>query len=71
MMAQHLGKSKGEYKMKNEIPLEYQMSKTLFDSYLKTRKEKDKKLNPYVYVMGVINEEFNLRGTVKHLFIYD
>lgn len=50
--------------------LEYQMSKELFDTLLKTRKsEAQKKMNPYTYVMGIINEEYGLKGTVTRVSI--
>lgn len=55
--------------MKNSYPLEYQMPKQMFEAILKTRNNKNSKMNPYVYVMNVINESFGLRGTVTKLSI--
>lgn len=55
--------------MKNEHPLEYQMSRDMFNAMLKQRSEGEKKLNPYNYVMNVINEEWNLRGKVTRLSV--
>ena len=51
--------------------MEYQMTKQMFDSLLKTRSETEKKLNPYVFVMQVVNREFGIKGTVTHISIYD
>lgn len=57
--------------MKNDRPIEYQITKKAFDSILETRAEAEKKLNPYQYVMDVINTEYGLRGTVTHIAIFD
>lgn len=58
--------------MRNEKPIDYRMTKKMFDSILSTRvTESEKKLNPYEYVMNRLNEELNLRGTVKHVSIFD
>ena len=51
--------------------MEYQMTKQMFDSLLKTRSETEKKLNTYVFVMQVVNREFGIKGTVTHISIYD
>ena len=51
--------------------IEYQMTKKMFNAMLEGRTEEQKKGNPYTYVMDVINNEFGLRGVVKHLFILD
>ena len=56
--------------MKNKS-VEYQMTKRMFDSLLNTRTELEKKLNPYVFVMNVINNEFGVKGEVTHISIYD
>lgn len=56
--------------MKNN-DIEYQMTKQMFDALLKTRSEEEKKLNPYAFVMQVINREFGIKGTVTHISIYD
>lgn len=55
--------------MKNEKPIEYQMTKKMFKAMLEGRTEVEKKMNPYDYVMGVINDDFGLRGKVTQLFI--
>lgn len=58
--------------MKNEKSIDYRMSKKMFDAILSTRvSDSEKKMNPYEYVMKRINEEFNLRGTVEHVSIFD
>lgn len=57
--------------MKNEHPIEYAMSKTMFNSLLATRKGDEKKKNPYVFVMEYINSTHNLRGKVTKLHIED
>ncbi len=55
--------------IKNERPIEYQMTKRMFNTILEKRSEIEKKENPYSYVMKVINEEFGLRGKVTSIFI--
>lgn len=58
--------------MKNERYIDYRMTQTMFDAILTTRTtESEKKQNPYEYVMKVLNEEYGLRGTVKHISIFD
>ena len=52
-------------------PIEYRLSRTLFNSILDTRKGDEKKENPYKYAMKVINSNFNLYGHVTSLFIVD
>lgn len=47
--------------------IDYQMPKKMFDELLKTRTESEKRLNPYQFVMGIINEQFGIKGTVTHL----
>ena len=50
--------------------IEYRMSKQMFDSLVKTRNSAaDKKMNPYAYVMKVVNSDFGLKGEVKKLHI--
>lgn len=57
---------------KNDRNIGYQMNKKMFDEILSSRQtEADKKMNPYTYVMGVINEQFGLRGTVKHISLFE
>ena len=56
--------------MKNNRAIGYQMTKKMFDEILSWRTEEEKKLNPYNYVMNVVNEQFRLRGTVKHISIF-
>lgn len=53
----------------NEIG--YKMTQRMFDSLLEERTEEEKKKNPYVYVMQVINEQFGLKGKVTHIHIFD
>lgn len=55
--------------IKNERPIEYQMTQKMFDALLEQRTEAEKKENPYSYVMDIINREYGLRGTVKHILI--
>lgn len=58
--------------MRNEKPIDYRMTKKMFDSILATRTtESEKKQNPYEYVMKVVNEGYGIRGTVKHISIFD
>lgn len=58
--------------MRNEKPIDYRMTKKMFDSILATRAtESEKKQNPYEYVMKVVNEGYGIRGTVKHISIFD
>ena len=56
--------------MKKNTGIEYQMSKKMFDTLLKTRKEEEKKMNPYTFVMKIINEQFGVKGEVTHVSIY-
>lgn len=42
--------------MKNSQGLEYRMSKKMFNELLSSRTEEEKKQNPYVYVIQIINE---------------
>lgn len=56
----------------NNEGIDYRMTKKMFDNLLESRvTEDDKKMNPYVYVMNVVNESFGLKGTVKHISIFD
>lgn len=55
--------------MKNNKGIEYQMSKKMFNSLLELRTEEEKKQNPYDFVMNVLNEQYGLRGTVKHISV--
>lgn len=55
--------------MRNTRPIEYQMPKKMFRSMLEKRTKEEGKLNPYDYVMNIINEEFGLRGTVTRLSV--
>lgn len=57
--------------MKNERAIGYQMTKTMFDNILSTRTEEQKRMNPYSFVMSVLNEQFGLKGTVKHISIFE
>jgi len=51
--------------------IEYQMTKKMFDSLLKTRSESEKSMNPYAFVMKVINEQFGIKGQVTHVTFYE
>lgn len=53
--------------IKNSRGIEYQMTKTAFQEMLKLRTPEEMKLNPYAFVMKVINDTYCLRGTVKRL----
>lgn len=55
----------------NPHPIEYQMTKAAFDNILKTRNDAEKKLNPFAFVMNVLNTQNGLRGTVKKIHIVD
>lgn len=55
--------------IKNDRPIGYQMTKRMFNSILMLRNEDDKKQNPYQFVMNYLNEQFNLRGTVRHISV--
>lgn len=45
----------------------YQMSKSMFDAYVKNRKGKDKSKNPYKYVTEIINTEYGIIGKVEKI----
>ncbi len=49
----------------------YQMTRKMFKTLLDTRSEIEKKLNPYVFVMNLLNEQYGLKGTVKRITIID
>ncbi len=49
----------------------YQMTRKMFKSILDTRTAMEKKLNPYVFVMNVLNEQYGLKGTVKQITILE
>ena len=49
----------------------YQMTKKMFKSILDTRTEMEKKLNPYTFVINVLNEQYGLKGTVKHVTVIE
>ena len=51
----------------NNRGIEYRMTKTAFQELLKTRTPEETKMNPYAFVMKVLNEEGGLRGTVKRI----
>lgn len=52
---------------RNTRSIEYQMTKTAFQELLKTRTLEEQKVNPYTFVMKVLNDTYGLRGTVKHI----
>lgn len=47
--------------------ISYQMSRKAFDAMLEKRSENEKKENPYVYVMKIINEQYGLKGIVTSI----
>jgi hypothetical protein len=47
----------------------YQITKKLYESYLKTRKGKDFKTNPYRYVANVIAAERGILGGIAILSV--
>lgn len=56
----------------NMQPIEYKMTKKMFNAILKTRRNNEEaKLNPHNYVMNVVNNNFGLRGHVTHLIVDD
>lgn len=55
--------------MKNNRPIEYKMTRTMFNHLLSQRTEGEKKLNPHTFVMNFVNERFCLRGEVKRILI--
>ncbi len=55
--------------LKNERPIEYQMTKRMFNSLLDGKGEEIKG-NPYTYVLNIVNEQFGLRGKVERILIY-
>lgn len=57
--------------IRNTKPLEYQMSHRMFKTILSKRREVEKKMDPYKYVMNVVNNEFGLKGTVNKIFVYE
>lgn len=57
--------------MKNSNPIDYRMSKQMFNAILATRKGNETKLNPYTYVMNYVNDTFGIRGTVKHISLFE
>ena len=50
-------------------PVEYQMTKTAFQELLKTRTAEESKMNPYAFVMKVVNETYGIKGNVKKINI--
>ena len=57
--------------MKNNRPIEYKMSRAMFNSLVDSRKGDEKKLNPYVFVANFLNERGGLRDEVKRIIIED
>ena len=51
----------------DDLEIEYNISKSMFDEIAGTRGNKN--LNPYVYVIDYINETFGLLGTVTALVV--
>lgn len=48
----------------------YKMSKACFDSIIGTRQGKEKNMNPYVYAVDYINNEYGLKGTCVEVVVY-
>lgn len=55
--------------IRNDRPIEYQMTKRMFNSILDGKGEEIKN-NPYAYVLNIVNEQFGLRGKVERILIY-
>lgn len=55
--------------MKKIGGIEYKMSKQHFDALLKARSGEEKNMNPYEYIIKVLNSEYGLKGTVAHIII--
>jgi len=55
----------------NPRKIEYQMTKKMYNALLGVRNESEMNENPYTYVINLINQEFGLRGTVKHIHILE
>ena len=55
--------------MENPTPIVYKMSRTMFNSIIKTRAGEDKKENPYSYAAKVVNQEFGLKGKVIRVIV--
>ena len=53
------------------MDIDYRMTKQMFDNLLDSRSDEEKKMNPYVFVIKYINENFGLKGTVKHISLFD
>ena len=53
------------------MEIDYRMTKQMFDTILDTRSEEEKKLNPYVFVIRYINDNFGLKGRVRHISLFD
>lgn len=51
----------------DDLEIEYNISKKMFDEIADTRGNKN--LNPYIYVIDYINETFGLLGTVTALVV--
>lgn len=64
---------KGEIKMNKDNSkaryVEYRMPKKMFNAFVKARTGEDKKMNPYTYMMQVINTEFGILGEVKRIVL--
>ena len=53
----------------NSKGIEYQLTRKMYKTILDTKGNSTE--DPRSYVIKVINEEFGLRGTVKHLHILE
>lgn len=55
---------------KKNYKIGYQMPRAMFEALLKTRRgEDEKKMNPYTYVLNIINSEFGLKNEVNHIAV--
>ncbi len=55
--------------MKEKVGMEYKMPKGMFQSLLQARKESEKKLNPYTYVLNIVNEQYGLLREVTNIIV--
>lgn len=49
---------------------EYEMSRQMFDSIVKTGGRKAKE-NPFPYVLKIVNDTFGIKGTVSRIVVTD
>lgn len=49
--------------------VEYRMPRKMFNALVKTRNGEDKKMNPYTYVIKMVNEDFGILGEVNRIVL--